>query len=569
MEMNRFVMNLIWSVLIVGLLLCPMARGAHLHDVDAAYARGEYATAARLLMPLAESGHATAQKLLGFFYQHGQGVPQNYVEAAKWYRYAAEQGDADAQRNLGSLYYYGHGVPQDYKEAARFFRIAAEQGDADAASMFNPGTIYVWKDRDGSNKITEVIPPDHAGDVREIPQEASRPEGDVETLALKDEDALQLYKEHKKLLRLLERSPISLEKSEELAKRRDNIRDELIRQARNNGKRAQYAMGLISYDAAFEAREKEILDRGEALFAWAAEWFKQSSENGFPPAMCRLGIMYTLGDGVIKSNLMALEWFYKGGVGYLKINSRESSLRCLEMMMKIERTHHLTVKLYELVYSMQYERQDVSRGVSFGTGWVVEKGYIVTNYHVVEGAKEVSVVFNAEMHKCASVAVDKGNDIVLLKPAGDLVLPKGIPLGLSEVQVAIQVFTLGFPHPDIMGASAKFTSGTISALTGLGDDPRFLQISVPIQAGNSGGPLLNMRGEAIGVVSSKLNAQMVQEDTGDMPQNVNYAVKSHFVKALLDSVPRNQLTGRLSTRRGDLPDLARRIEDSVVMVIAE
>ena len=65
-------------------------------------------------------------------YSNGQGVPQDYVEAARWYRKAADQGDAEAQYGLGFMYYQGKGVPHDYVEAARWYRKAAEQDNAEA-----------------------------------------------------------------------------------------------------------------------------------------------------------------------------------------------------------------------------------------------------------------------------------------------------------------------------------------------------------------------------------------------------------------------------------------------------
>ena len=80
----------------------------------------------------AEHGHAKAQFNLGVCYDKGQGVPQDYAEAARWYRMSAEQGDAKAQFNLGFCYYEGQGVPQDYAEAVRWFRMAAGQGHAKA-----------------------------------------------------------------------------------------------------------------------------------------------------------------------------------------------------------------------------------------------------------------------------------------------------------------------------------------------------------------------------------------------------------------------------------------------------
>ena len=85
-------------------------------------------------------GNAEAQNNLGFLYYTGQGVPQDYVEAARWYRLAADQGLAEAQYNLGLMYAEGEGVPQDDAEAARWYRLAADQGDAKAQK--NLGLMY-------------------------------------------------------------------------------------------------------------------------------------------------------------------------------------------------------------------------------------------------------------------------------------------------------------------------------------------------------------------------------------------------------------------------------------------
>jgi len=112
-----------------------------LADADAAYKRGDYATALRLLRPLAELlDLAQAQSNLGVMYDEGHGVPQDDAEAVKWYRLAAEQGYADAQLNLGAKYAVGKAVPQDYAEAVKWFRLAAEQGYANA--QHNLGVMY-------------------------------------------------------------------------------------------------------------------------------------------------------------------------------------------------------------------------------------------------------------------------------------------------------------------------------------------------------------------------------------------------------------------------------------------
>ena len=97
-----------------------------------AYKAGDYTAAFAILKPLAEAGGAEAQAWLGFMYDEGRGVSQNYAEAVKWYRLAAEAGDASAQNNLGVMYADGKGVSQDYAEAVKWFRRAAEQGNATA-----------------------------------------------------------------------------------------------------------------------------------------------------------------------------------------------------------------------------------------------------------------------------------------------------------------------------------------------------------------------------------------------------------------------------------------------------
>jgi len=89
-----------------------------------AYQRQDYVAASRVFIPLAERGNAAAQSYLGFLFETGRGVPQNYTEAAMWYRRAAEQGDSRAQYSLGLLYDRGFGVPQDIVEASKWLNLS-------------------------------------------------------------------------------------------------------------------------------------------------------------------------------------------------------------------------------------------------------------------------------------------------------------------------------------------------------------------------------------------------------------------------------------------------------------
>jgi uncharacterized protein len=101
----------------------PVAAGP-LQTGIAAYNAHDYPRAARLLLPLAQRGNAMAQTYVGFMFQNGRGLPQNYVAAADWYRAASEQGVPVAQFQLGLMYDKGHGVPQDYVLAYKWLNVA-------------------------------------------------------------------------------------------------------------------------------------------------------------------------------------------------------------------------------------------------------------------------------------------------------------------------------------------------------------------------------------------------------------------------------------------------------------
>jgi TPR repeat protein len=120
-------------------LSCTVSGGAifagPLEESMAAYDRGDYATAVRLLRPLADQGNAQAQNSLGALYYNGKGVAQDFKEAVKWYRLAAVQGHTSAQVNLAAMYYEGQGVAEDFIRAYMWLSIAAANGNPDAVRM--------------------------------------------------------------------------------------------------------------------------------------------------------------------------------------------------------------------------------------------------------------------------------------------------------------------------------------------------------------------------------------------------------------------------------------------------
>jgi S1-C subfamily serine protease len=103
----------------------------------------------------------------------------------------------------------------------------------------------------------------------------------------------------------------------------------------------------------------------------------------------------------------------------------------------------------------------------------------------------------------------------------------------------------------LLASEANVTAGIVSALAGIGNDARFLQVTVPIQPGSSGGPLLDLQSRVVGVVVGKLDALRVASVTGDIPQNVNFAIKSSVVRSFL------QASGVTQLRTYSIEDVAR------------
>ncbi len=215
------------------------------------------------------------------------------------------------------------------------------------------------------------------------------------------------------------------------------------------------------------------------------------------------------------------------------------------------------------------EESDEEEGTSMGTGWLTAHGYVVTCYHVIKGHRKVFIKSQKiEKMPVKVVSKDSANDLAILKPDKLTGLPPGLPISGRDLVLAQKVFTLGYPQTQLLGDALKFTDGTVSALSGLHDDARCIQISVPVQSGNSGGPLINTSGEVVGVIVSKLAAINVFKWTGDLPENVNYAVRTDYAKPLLGAQEKREFP-LLEAKQAEMEEQVRRLSDSVVMVIAE
>lgn len=186
------------------------------------------------------------------------------------------------------------------------------------------------------------------------------------------------------------------------------------------------------------------------------------------------------------------------------------------------------------MYPQQSSSSSPTKGpqISSGTGWALGSGYLVTNNHVIDGAKTITIKgiggnlntgYSAEV-----VATDKVNDIAILRITDSRFSGfEAIPYSVTTrmVDVGDDVFVLGYPLTQNLGKEIKLTNGIISSHTGYQGDVSTYQITAPIQPGNSGGPMFDSRGNVIGIVVAGVpNAE-----------NVGYAIKTSYLKTLIES----------------------------------
>ena len=218
-----------------------------------------------------------------------------------------------------------------------------------------------------------------------------------------------------------------------------------------------------------------------------------------------------------------------------------------------------------------------------GTGWVAPGGWVVTNLHVVADRAKISLALaDGSLLPARLVGQDAADDLALLEVENPCLLPPALPVAEDDVGMGAQVFTIGFPLSDILGSSPKLSAGMVQGLAGP-PGRQFLQLSAQVQRGNSGGPLLNLRGEVVGVVNARLDTESAYASTGEFAPGVGFAIRGERLRALLAANPRvsrglaETVKGwfggvcprRLAAAEGSLEQAAARTVGSVLMVLAE
>lgn len=486
----------------------------------AAYQKRDWTAAIREFRPLAAAGNAAAQARLGHMLFEGLGGTKDDVEALRLLNAAAGTGDSLAQHWLGSAYFNGRAVPKDIAQALVWFGRAADKGQPE--SLHAMGEIHF--NGLGINK-------DEGRGVEYFKRAAEKGwPPSLERLAQFNWDGRAM--------------PTDKAKAQDYA-----------RPAAEAGRPvAQFILGLGYLMG--QGAEKDM--------AKAAQWFRKAADQGHPQSQHNLGVMYVNGQGVAKSATEGYFWMALGaqrapanlkqnyekerdsvGTRLAQPDRDAANQRVTQWKPNATGPQVASTSPPPSIPSATPPAQQSSTvpprpttggKVSSGSGFVVSTdGVVMTNAHVVEQCRTITVKPQDGPAEVAALkAKDSANDMALLKTS--LRLPEIARFRQDRpLRSGDEVVVIGYPLSSLLSREPNVTAGVVSALNGMRGDPRHYQITAPVQKGNSGGPLIDMGGNIVGIVTSKLNAMKIADRTGDLPQNINFAIKADLARSYLDS----------------------------------
>src|SRR6266446_7039763 len=482
----------------------------------------------------AEAGDADSEYQLGLRYYNGDGVAKNFSEAVKWYRKAAEQNYALAQYNLGGCYAFGLGVAKDDVEAVKWYRKAAEQNYA--LAQYNLGACYTFglgvakDDVEAVKWYRKAAEQNYAHGQFNLGAAYDNGLGvakdDVEAVKWYRKAAGQNYAHAQANLgyHYLRGQGVAKDFSEAVKWFR--------KAAEQNNAQAQAELGVCYNNGEGVAKD----------FSEAVKWSRKAAEQNNAVGQAELGLCYADGRGVAKDEVKGYKWWLlAAGQGN---EDAKKNMTILENKMSQEQIAEgqKLARNFKPRKAPSDGADSSSTGIaqtrpeSSGTGFfITEDGYLITNQHVAGNGAQVRLVTAGGLISAKVVKVDAANDLALLKAEGKFA---ALPVAASRaMKLGGTVATVGFPNIGLQGFAPKFARGEVGSLSGPQDDVRYFQISVAVQPGNSGGALVDERGNVVGVVAGKLSAKATLLTSGELPENVNYAVKSSFLLSFLESVP--------------------------------
>lgn len=226
----------------------------------------------------------------------------------------------------------------------------------------------------------------------------------------------------------------------------------------------------------------------------------------------------------------------------------------------------IAYRLRELGFEVKVVDSEKGFEDNQGSGFIIDAdGHILTCEHVLAGKKDATIWLDGMRYEAKKIQTDNDNDVALLEINNvRSVSFKYLDLiSTDSIKMGDDVYTIGFPLSNILGNKPRLNKGLISSEYGIDDDPKKIQITVEIQAGNSGSPLLNKDGQVIGIVQETINPFKVAQQTGGtLPQNVNFAIKTNAFKEFLDKNTSKKIISSEETKKLSFDE----IKDCIVKV---
>ncbi|UQB42889.1 SEL1-like repeat protein [Thiomicrospira microaerophila] len=454
---------------------------------------GNYEQSCRAYKDSALSGDSRSQFSLALMcYEVGLGATQDYEKAAYWFEKAAQQGHIESKNSLALLYESGNGVDQDYQKAIYWYEQAAKKGHVNA--QFKLALLYY---------NGQGVAQDFKQAFRWYEQAAKQGDaGAQNNLASLYDNGQGIAQDYKQATYWYEQA------------------------AKQGYAKAQFNLAQFYYD-----------DRGVQDYKLALYWYEQAAKQGYSNAQFNLGAAYANGLGVLQDFIQAHKW-----MNIASASGHQDARRVRDQVIAPKMTPQQIQQAQALARTFLNGEvapepkapQPAAPSITTGSGFVISKGgQIVTNAHVVEGCKSISVELGNQQTSATLQAADNTNDMAILKSSLTTTRPANLAAG--RITLGQTAYAMGYPLRGLLGQDLQMTNGIISGLNGLQNDFRYYQINAAVQSGNSGGPLLNEQANVIGIVSMKLNVAFVNELVGDLPQNVNFAIKSTQLMGYLDA----------------------------------
>lgn len=355
---------------------------------------------------------------------------------------------------------------------------------------------------------------------------------------------------------------------------------------------------------------------GYQNFTEAAKWLEKASTAGDVWAQVTLGRLYMNGNGVIQDYSAAAKQFEKAASSkefyrkvweaqYLLGVLSENGLGLRKDLIKAHAWYNIAAanqfekaEQRRKIVTLQLSQDQLSEAQKLAKNWkkgdtlqassgdassptspdgkptkqgtgtafaVSSAGHALTNHHVINGCTEVKVAGREGVAKV--ITSDSVNDLALLQLPGKTQDFASLNPEPGKLRQGEDIIVFGYPLEWALSSGGNLTPGTISALTGLGNNTNQIQITAPIQPGSSGSPVMDKKGDVVGVVAMKLSDSKMAKATGQIGQNVNFAVNGQTVRAFLDA---NQVPyktgGGLFSREKSNADIAEEARKWTVLV---